>query len=96
MSDFENRGMAVRQSTRQLVLDYMNTQIECKPGRNGISASAIFRACGFDWGDYEKAGSTRQQYWIHAALHDLQAGGLVERVSPSGPWRIAQASASAS
>jgi hypothetical protein len=88
MTNFEERGLAIRVETRQLVLEYMNTQIECKPGRTGVSVASIFRACGFDWGDYEKAGSTRQQYWIHAAMRELQSEGWVEQVSPSGPWRI--------
>ena len=50
--------------------------------------SPIFRACGFDWGEYEKATSSNQQYWVVALMRELEAEGKVERVSSSGPWRL--------
>ena len=46
----------------------------------------IFRACGFDWGPYQKATSTNQQYWVVALMRELEAEGKVERVFESGPW----------
>lgn len=48
----------------------------------------IFRACGFDWGECEKATSSNQQHWVVALLRELEAEGPVEQVFQSGPWRL--------
>jgi hypothetical protein len=88
MKEFESRGNRIRETAKALVFEYMQASDLCQPGRAGQRLSPIFRACGFDWGDYEKATSSNQQYWVVALMRELQAEGKVERVSPSGPWRL--------
>jgi hypothetical protein len=68
MTDYEARGRAIRESAKALVLDYMRAHPECQPGREGIRLSPLFRACGFDWGEYRNATSSNQQYWIVALV----------------------------
>lgn len=93
MNDFERRGQAIREQAKALVLEYMKASGECPPGNIGLRLSPIFRACGFDWGAYPKATSSNQQYWVVALVRELESEGMVERVSPSGPWRLRGADA---
>lgn len=88
MGEFEERGSRIRAEAKALVYEYMQASDLCQPGREGLRLSPIFRACGFDWGEYEKATSSNQQYWVVALMRELEAKGKVERVSPSGPWRL--------
>ena len=88
MKEFQERGRGLRLAAKQLVLEYMQASSLCQAGREGERLSPIFRACGFDWGEYEKATSSNQQYWIVAAMRELESEDKVERVSPSGPWRL--------
>ena len=88
MKEFEDRGNRIRAEAKALVYEYMQASDLCQPGRQGVRLSPIFRACGFDWGEYEKATSSNQQYWVVALMRELEAEGKVERVSPSGPWRL--------
>lgn len=88
MNEFEERGNRIRAEAKTLVHEYMQASALCQPGREGMRLSPIFRACGFDWGGYEKATSSNQQYWVVALMRELEAEGKVERVSPSGPWRL--------
>lgn len=88
MSDFAERGSAIRAAAKALVLDFMRSTADCQPGKEGMRLSPIFRACGFDWGDQPKATSSHQQYWVVALIRELESEGLVERVSASGPWRL--------
>jgi hypothetical protein len=88
VTEYETRGQAIRNSAKSLVLDYMRNTSDCQPGEIGVRLSPIFRACGFDWGDYPKATSSNQQYWVVALVWELEREGKVERISPSGPWRL--------
>lgn len=88
MQDFEKRGISIRTQAKTLVLEYMQASIECRPGNEGLRQSQIFRDCGFDWGNYENAPSTQQDYWVVALLRELESEGKVERVKKSGPWRL--------
>ena len=88
MNEFLARGQAIRLQAKALVLEYMLSSSDCQPGKEGVRLSPIFRACGFDWGEYPKATSSNQQYWVVALVRELEAEGKVERVSPSGPWRL--------
>lgn len=88
MKDFQAAGMKLRDAAKILVLDYMGATRQCRPGGEGIRQSEIFRSCGLDWGNYEKATSSNQQYWVVALLRELETEGKIERVSPSGPWRL--------
>lgn len=88
MNEFERRGDSLRDQAKALVLEFMAASDLCQPGREGMRLSPIFRACGFDWGDYAKATSSNQQYWVVALMRELEAEGKVERVTQSGPWRL--------
>jgi hypothetical protein len=88
MPDFEALGAVLRSDAKALVLEFMSATSQCRPGREGVKQAEIFRRCGFDWGGYEKATSSHQQYWVVALLRELEAEGRVEQVSASGPWRL--------
>ena len=88
MKEFKERGDAIRSTAKALVLEFMQASSDCQPGKEGMRLSPIFRACGFDWGEYPKATSSNQQYWVVALVRELESQGKVERVSPSGPWRL--------
>ena len=91
MQEFVDRGAGIRAEAKRLVIDYMTATPACHPGGEGIRQAAIFRECGMDWGDFDKATSSNQQYWLVAALGQLHSEGLIEQVEPSGPWRLAVA-----
>ncbi len=88
MKAFEERGNRLRAEAKAIVYEFMRASALCQPGREGMRLAPIFRACGFDWGEYEKATSSNQQYWVVALMRELEAEGKVERVSESGPWRL--------
>ena len=88
MTEYEKRGVEIRGLAKSLVFQFMQATLACQPGKEGMKLAQIFRACGFDWGEYKKATSSNQQYWIVALVRELEAEGKVERVSESGPWRL--------
>jgi hypothetical protein len=88
MSKFTERGNIIRQQAKELVLDFMRSNPDCEPNSSGMKLAAIFRACGFDWGDYPKTTSSNQQYWVGAIVQELKFEREIERVSESGPWRL--------
>ncbi len=88
MTQFQSRGYELRGVVKALVLEFMQSTEECQPGEQGLKLAQIFKRCGFDWGDYPKATSSNQQYWVSAIVRELEAEGRVERVSESGPWRL--------
>ncbi len=88
MKAFEERGNRLRAEAKAIVYEFMRASALCQPEREGMRLAPIFRACGFDWGEYEKATSSNQQYWVVALMRELEAEGKVERVSESGPWRL--------
>jgi len=88
MSNYIEQGNEMRKRAKQLVLDFMNSTSKCRPAGTGLEQAKIFRDCGLDWGKYENAPSTKQQYWIVALLRELEAEGKVERVKLHGPWRL--------
>ncbi len=89
MTSFENGGQEVRNLAKEHVLKFMSAHPDCQHGMNGLKQAQIFKQCGFDWGHFQLANSTRQQYWIVALLWELHKEGKIERVSDSGPWRLA-------
>ena len=88
MTQFTQQGAAIRQQVKDLVYRFMKDSALCQPGHEGMRLARIFRECGLDWGDYPKATSSNQQYWVVALVRELEAEGKVERVSESGPWRL--------
>lgn len=86
--NFEIRGEKLREEAKSIVLDYMKNRPECGPNGEGIKQAVIFREVGFDWGTYDKATSSNQQYWVVALLNSLKEEKLIEQVNPSGPWRL--------
>ncbi|WP_198263192.1 hypothetical protein [sulfur-oxidizing endosymbiont of Gigantopelta aegis] len=54
----------------------------------GLKLAQTFRMCGFDWGEYEKATSSNQQYWIVALVRELEAKGELERDSKTKHWQL--------
>ena len=87
MREFHDRGAALRAEAKALVLEFLDHQIDARPSGPGIRQAEIFRACGFDWGDFPKATSSNQQYWTVALLKQLEAEGKIIQVRESGPWR---------
>ena len=88
MTEYEERGADLRKLAKSLVLHLMRRTPECQPGMEGMKLAPIFRACGFDWGEYKNATSSNQQYWVVALVRKLESEGIVERVYESGPWRL--------
>ncbi|QTN32723.1 hypothetical protein HZ994_10385 [Akkermansiaceae bacterium] len=88
MSNFESIGENIRNQTKRLIVDLMKSSPDYGSNGKGLRTAEIFRSCGLDWGDYPKTKSTAQQYWVVAAIRELESEGIVERVSESGPWRI--------
>lgn len=86
--EFQLRGEQVREQSKQIILDYMRSQNCCGPTGDGMRQAELFRACGFDWGDQEKAKSSQQNYWIVALLRTLELEGKVSQVFGGGPWRL--------
>ena len=79
VKEYQARGNELRAEAKAIVLEFMHASDVCQPGRAGMRLASIFRACGFDWGAYEKATSTNQQYWVVALMRELESEGKVER-----------------
>ena len=88
MTEYEIRGCEIRGLAKTLVLQFMQKNHDCKPGQNGLKLAQIFRMCGFDWGAYEKATSSNQQYWVVALVRELECEGEIERDPSTKHWRL--------
>ena len=88
MKKFVFLGEAFRAKAQSIVIEFMESHPECRSTGNGLKKSEIFRYCGLDWGEKEKATSSNQQYWIVALLRELAEENMVEQVRESGPWRL--------
>ena len=85
---FNQAGEKIREQSKALVLDYMKTDLNCARYGKGLRQAELFRVCGFNWGEYEKAEPTRQQYWVIGLLRTLENEGLVQRDNISKKWRL--------
>lgn len=85
---YKEQGNNLRAMAKELVFSYMCSTEECSKSSEGMKQAEIFRACGFDWGEYPNATSTNQQYWIVALLRELESEGKICRDSDSKKWRI--------
>ena len=85
---FSQAGEEIRKQSKVLVLTYMKSQPDCARCGKGLRQAELFRVCGFDWGDYEKAEPTRQQYWVIGLLRTLENEGFIQRDNISKKWRV--------
>ena len=85
---FSQVGEKIREQAKDLVLSYMKSNRNCTRYGKGLCQAELFRLCGFDWGDYEKAEPTRQQYWVIGLLRTLENEGFTQRDSVSKKWRL--------
>ena len=88
MSEYEEKGKQIRENTKELVLDFMNGTTECKPLNEGMTLAEIFRECGLDWGHYENATSSNQQYWLVALMREFEKEGIATRDLNTKKWRL--------
>ncbi|GHU47753.1 hypothetical protein AGMMS50289_23400 [Betaproteobacteria bacterium] len=87
MNTFTKRGANLRIEAKKIVFEFMRISYLCQPNREGMRLSEIFRVCGFNWGEYENATSSNQQYWLVARMRELKEEGRVVRL-PSKKWRF--------
>lgn len=85
---FSQVGEKIREQSKNIVLDYMKLNDDCARYGKGLRQAELFRVCGFDWGDYEKAEPTRQQYWVIGLLRTLEGEGVIQRDNVSKKWRL--------
>jgi hypothetical protein len=84
-----DRGRQLREAAKALVVEYLNGQTDARSTGQGVRQATVFQDCGFDWGEFPKATSSNQQYWMVALLNELQRSGLVEQLS-NKKWRLTQ------
>ena len=85
---FSQVGEKIKEQSKNIVLDYMKSNSDCARYGKGLRQAELFRVCGFDWGDYEKAEPTRQQYWVIGLLRTLEGEGVIQRDDVSKKWRL--------
>ncbi|MEJ5072441.1 hypothetical protein WH357_08855 [Enterobacter ludwigii] len=88
MKDLLQQGFELRSKAKELAISALQQHPDGNKNGKGVKQAEVFRLCGLDWGDYSKALSTQQQYWVVALLRELEADGLVEQVEDKGPWRL--------
>lgn len=82
------QGFELRSKAKELAISALQKHPDGNKNGKGVKQAEVFRLCGLDWGDYPKALSTQQQYWVVALLRELEADGVVEQVEDKGPWRL--------
>ncbi len=87
MEEYQKRGEKIREEAKILVLDFMQSSIECQNNSSGIRLAELFRSCGFDWGSYPNATSSNQQYWCVALVRELEKENKIERLGTK-KWRL--------
>ena len=85
--NFKIMGNTLKNIAKNIVLEYMYMEPLCQKKANGIKQAELFRNCGFDWGDYENATSSNQQYWIVALLRELEKEDKIVRLE-NKHWRL--------
>ncbi len=88
MNELQKQGLELRTKAKELALAALAKHPDGRINGKGVKQAEIFRLCGLDWGDYPKAPSTQQQYWVVALLRELESEGTVEQVEEKGPWRL--------
>lgn len=90
MVDHKLIGAEIRSEAMHLIYCFMMSHSECQANNDGITQSKIARECGLLWVDKDISPSTQQQYWIIAALRELESKGLIVQARESGPWRLSK------
>lgn len=90
MTDYEAKGKNIKSESKTLILDFMKDTINCHVNGEGMKLAEIFRKCGFDWGTYENATSSNQQYWVVALMRELEYEGLVKRDPETKKWKLSK------
>ena len=80
-------GADLRNKIKEVVCDYIQTSPDCGKYCVGLRTSEIFRDCGLDWGEYENATSSNQQYWAVALLRELESEGRIKRDAVTKRWK---------
>lgn len=88
MRKFQFLGESLRAQAKSIVIEFIESHPACRADGSGLKQSEIFRACGFDWGERERATSSNQQYWVVALLRELAEEKVIEQMKESGPWRL--------
>ena len=88
MSDYQTRGLKIRELSKSLVTDFIQSSPDCGSNSVGLKTSEIFRACGFGWGEKDSATSSSQQSWFVALLRELEESNIIVRLSESKKWRV--------
>ena len=88
MNNYYTEGCNLRITAKNLVYSFMAATPDCNHHADGMRAAEIFRACGLDWGSYENATSSNQQYWLVALLRELEAENKVIRDTSTKLWRL--------
>lgn len=69
----------LKEKTIELIIKYMTESRNDPKNKKGCQQSYIFRQCGLDFGNYDKAESTRQQFWVIGALRYLEKNNRTYR-----------------
>ncbi|WP_437889821.1 hypothetical protein [Phytobacter sp. V91] len=88
MKDLLQQGLELRSKAKELAISALQKHPDGNKNGKGVKQAEVFRHCGLDWGDYPKALSTQQQYWVVALLRELEADGIIEQVEDKVPWRL--------
>lgn len=90
MKNYYQLGLELRNSIKSLVHNFIKESPDCKNFGEGLKQAVIFRECGLDWGNKEKATSSNQQYWLIGLLRELEGEGLIVQDALSRQWRLAK------
>ena len=86
--DYEICGKTIREMSKQLVINFMMNNPDCEKSAEGLRQADISRMCGLEWGDYENATASQQQFWIVGLLRELEQSGEVQRDISTKKWRL--------
>lgn len=72
-------GTELRKQIKELVNNFIEINTSGLDNNSGFTTADIFRKCGLDWGNYENATSSQQQFWLVALLRELESEGKIKR-----------------
>lgn len=80
--------MILLEQTKRVVLRFMQIYPDCGVKGQGLAQTAIFDACGFNWGHYTDAPESDQEYWFLACLKDLEKDKVIGQDKTTKKWRL--------